>query len=94
MESILYLAEVIAFLVVIGWACLVEHTGDTARGVLGMQEEGVPAGPSPAAQANWKRVPTRAPAQPKAAPEKPLPMRNVGPTPAWRRTMRSDRRRR
>jgi hypothetical protein len=93
MESILFLAEVAAFLIVVGWAAWVEHTGSAARGLLGMHEEGVPAGPPQPRQASWRRVPTRAPIEEQAAVEQPMPMRRVGPEPAWRRTLRHDRRR-
>ncbi|CAN7392451.1 hypothetical protein LJR219_002413 [Phenylobacterium sp. LjRoot219] len=95
MEGILFLAEVAAFLIVVAWAAFVEHTGSPERGLLGMREEGVPAGPPQRAEPDWKRVPRRAPIQLEAEPEKPLPMRHVGPTPgptpAWRRKLRADR---
>lgn len=94
MEGILFLAEVAAFLMVVGWAAFAEHTGSPARGLLGMREEGVPATPARPAEASWKRIPTRAPAEERITTvEKPQPMRHVGPTPAWRRTLRRDRRR-
>lgn len=89
MESILFVLEVIAFVVVVGWASLVEATGDPARGLLGMREEdlAVPA-PMPA-ETGWRRVPRRVAVE-RVTVEKPKLPRAVGPTPAWRRKMRSD----
>ena len=89
MESILFLLEVIAFLIVVGWAALVEATGDPGRGILGMREEDV-AVPAPLVpETGWRRVPRRVGTQ-RAPVEKSKLPRAVGPTPAWRRKMRSD----
>jgi hypothetical protein len=89
MESILFVLEVIAFVVVVGWTSLVEATGDPTRGVLGMREEDV-AVPAPApAETGWRSVPRRVTVERVTVQKSKLP-RAVGPTPAWRRKMRSD----
>jgi len=91
MESILFLLEVIAFLIVVGWMCLVEITGSPTRGLLGMREEdtAVPA-PLPT-ETGWRRVPRRVAVE-RATIQKPKPPR-TGPAPSWRRPMRYERRR-
>lgn len=92
MSSILFLAEVMAFLTLIASAFLMEASGSATRSLLGMREDdagGVPAPLRP--EAGWRRVPKRV-AVVRVAVQKPKSKpRLVGPTPAWRRRMRSDR---
>lgn len=89
MDTILYVLEVIAFAIVVGWTVQVESTGSPSRGLLGMQEEdvAVPA-PLPSEQ-GWRRVPKRVAVE-RATIQKPKPPR-ARPTPGWRRPMRHDR---
>lgn len=92
MDSVLFVLEVIAFLVVVGWVCVVESTGSPTRGVLGMREEDV-AVPAPLPEeTGWRRVPKRVAAG-RATVQKPNPPKPAKSTPSWRRPMGYDRRR-
>ncbi|MDB5446810.1 MAG: hypothetical protein JWQ97_2127 [Phenylobacterium sp.] len=90
MSGILFLLDVIAFLVVVSWAYANDGASQSgAKGLLGMKMRCLAQKPSRARAApRWRRANVYGAAQ--ARPE--APQAPVAPTPGWRRTLRYDRR--
>jgi hypothetical protein len=86
MSSLLFLLDVIAFLVVVQWACANEAPGATGlKGLLGMHDKASDA----AAQAERAAPAWRKRGDAAVAPATTARTRwSAGPQPGWRRTLR------